>query len=349
MENKVIFRNRGLLDIRGITTFGVSAKGDNKSPIGQFGTGLKYAIAVCLRNNQKITVWIGMIEYTFELKPDDVRGKSFNFIQMTGINRTDDSIHTILDLPFTTDLGKNWELWMAFRELYSNTIDEGGDVFPDNMDPTPIEDVTQIIVEGDEMVQVLIEKSDVFLSSKAVKTVDGDLDIHEGESNAVFNKGIRVAAFEKPLLHSYDMTGYAYLTEDRTLYSTSSFTDKLVKGIVASNDSELIEKIVTAPETHYESTLNFIGRDSASDTFLSVVKRLIKKSKDKVNPTVIRMYENLVKATRALKKKRDGKFTIVVTLPEGIDMEAMADIIEKALKEYHPDLSYEDQPDDIPF
>jgi len=40
----IIFHNQGELDIRAVTTFGLSVK-KNDNPIGYFGTGLKYAIA----------------------------------------------------------------------------------------------------------------------------------------------------------------------------------------------------------------------------------------------------------------------------------------------------------------
>ena len=47
----IIFTNQGEIDIRAVTTFGVSVKNDN-SAIGMFGTGLKYAIAIILRHGE---------------------------------------------------------------------------------------------------------------------------------------------------------------------------------------------------------------------------------------------------------------------------------------------------------
>lgn len=45
----IIFRNKGVIDPKSITTFGVSSK-ENPGAIGFFGTGLKYAIAILLRH-----------------------------------------------------------------------------------------------------------------------------------------------------------------------------------------------------------------------------------------------------------------------------------------------------------
>ena len=55
----VVFENTGEIDILSISSFGVSVK-EGDSPIGFFGTGLKYAIAVLLRHNQKITAYCGL-------------------------------------------------------------------------------------------------------------------------------------------------------------------------------------------------------------------------------------------------------------------------------------------------
>lgn len=63
----VIFENPGEIDPRMISTFGVNVK-ENDSAIGFFGTGLKYAIAILLRNHHRIS--IQLIEEYVHLKHD---------------------------------------------------------------------------------------------------------------------------------------------------------------------------------------------------------------------------------------------------------------------------------------
>ena len=46
---------------------GVSAKPNTKSPIGYFGTGLKYAMAALVRLGTQPVVWIGLISYPLYL------------------------------------------------------------------------------------------------------------------------------------------------------------------------------------------------------------------------------------------------------------------------------------------
>lgn len=104
----LVFKNPGHIDPVSITTFGISAK-DTESAIGMFGTGLKYAVAVLLRNGYKITIYSGDKTYEFDVANNDVRNKTFNHVTMNGEF-----------ISFTTELGKFWEPWMAVRELVCN-------------------------------------------------------------------------------------------------------------------------------------------------------------------------------------------------------------------------------------
>lgn len=133
------------IPIEALTTFGVSAK-ECDNPIGYFGTGFKYATAVILRAGGRVTVHNGPDTYAFSARPKEIRGQSFNIIHMND-----------QPLSFTTDLGKNWEMWMAFRELYSNTLDEGGTM---KKGRSPY----RVVVDCPEFERVKLE--DVFLTSE---------------------------------------------------------------------------------------------------------------------------------------------------------------------------------------
>ena len=106
------FVNPGEIDRQLITTLGVNVK-DADSPIGYFGTGLKFAIAVVLRGRGQIRIWVGESLIEFFSEPRTIRGKEFQIVILreNNIDR---------ELSFTVDLGRNWEPWMALRELWSN-------------------------------------------------------------------------------------------------------------------------------------------------------------------------------------------------------------------------------------
>ena len=71
----VVFKTPGLIDIRAFTVMGLSSKPNSDSPIGKFGTGLKMAIAVLVRNGIPVTLWIGRTKYTFRKKRIKFRGE----------------------------------------------------------------------------------------------------------------------------------------------------------------------------------------------------------------------------------------------------------------------------------
>jgi len=143
----IVFKNSGNIDIKSITTFGVSSK-ENDSAIGYFGTGLKYAIAILLREGCEITIHTGGKKYEFGTQRQTVRVDEFTFVTMNGEA-----------LAFTTELGKNWQLWQAFRELYCNCTDEGGTIYQsDTFDAS--ESDTVIVAKGQRLDAIWATKED---------------------------------------------------------------------------------------------------------------------------------------------------------------------------------------------
>src|SRR5882724_7969094 len=113
----IIFQNPGLIDLRSVQIMGLNAK-ETKNSIGQFGTGLKYAIAVLLRSGCKVTIFQGLQEFNFATQKEKFRGKDFDFVFMRrGDQHGSEAIFSEKALGFTLELGKHWEPWMAIREL----------------------------------------------------------------------------------------------------------------------------------------------------------------------------------------------------------------------------------------
>lgn len=82
MTDAVVFETPGLMDIRAFTIMGLNVKPTTKNPIGYFGTGLKYAIAVLVRNGLRVRMYIGQTEYEFYLKTSKFRDQDFDFIML---------------------------------------------------------------------------------------------------------------------------------------------------------------------------------------------------------------------------------------------------------------------------
>ena len=300
----IVFSNPTELDPRLVTTFGVNVK-LGADPIGHFGTGLKYAIAVLLRTDHKVQIKSGPATLTFDVDRQEIRGKPFDIVTMH------DGRSPVQSLSFTTDLGKNWQVWMAYRELYSNALDEGGGV---TIGPTSAK--TQIKVSGPGIEDVHARRSEYFLEGEPILRT-ATCDVHPGLSNVIFHRGIRVLCLGQPSLYTYDIRCPLALTEDRQAQSTWELYSKISSTIIACSDREMISKILRAGPGHLESNLDFDWPSFApGETFIRCVADL-RQTGATFNSTALAK----VKVGRQLKPR-----TISVSMEE---MELTTDICNK--------------------
>ncbi len=239
----VVFKNKGIINMHGITTFGVCAK-DTDDPIGYFGTGLKYALAVLMRENLKVTVYGGLDGREFTLRDEKIRNDTFEIVCFGGNS-----------LPFTTDLGKNWELWHAFRELYANTLDENGII---DQTSEPEEGCTTFVVEGAAFDKLYEERDQIFLQTVPTHKFEG-LEIHDslGAGGWIYYRGIRVYELRKRAMYNYNLTGKVTLTEDRTLSSISDAHMAIGSAIAKCDNVALIRQMLLADSRFFESTIDY--------------------------------------------------------------------------------------------
>lgn len=207
----IIFENPGEIDIRSICTFGVSVK-EGENPIGFFGTGLKYAIAVLLRTGHKVTIQSGRTVANFGLSKETIRGQEFEVITMATGNGPAEH------LGFTTQLGKQWELWMAYREVACNCKDEGGDGFHSTSEPAPIAGTTRVIVKGDAF-EGVFDNGHMYILTDDPSMKLGMVEVRNRAGNDLFYRGVRVMQTNRPGLYTYNILSQISLTEDRTVKS----------------------------------------------------------------------------------------------------------------------------------
>lgn len=241
----MIFENAGEAAIEALTTFGVSAKsGDN--PIGFFGTGFKYAAAVILRHGGKMQVQLGEKKYTLGTREAPIRGESFNIVTL---NRK--------DLGFTTSLGKGWELWMAYRELYSNMLDENGTITLQKTMPEPEVGVTRIAVHLEALLEVHQDRASIILNDKP-SWVSSYVAIHDdGGGSQVFYRSIRAHQLETPSQYTYNVIAQIPLTEDRTIKHSFHATSAMVFAAWNCDNEEILRGIIGAPEGTMEAKIDY--------------------------------------------------------------------------------------------
>lgn len=277
----IIFRNKGVIPIEAITTMGVSAK-ECERPIGYFGTGLKYAIAVLLRNKHRVSIWRGDQELRFGTARVTMREVDFDIVTMTCGNRVD-------RLGFTTELGKNWEMWQAFRELYCNAIDESGVVYQ-ALDHAPEPGHTTIIVHGSEFEKCFHARESIVISRPPVHTFP-EVQVHEDASPHGFYRGIAAAQLKKPSVLTWNVTGDCTLTEDRTIKYEWEFNDRVKMALIKHAPAELLETALLAGRSTMEGELSFDGVSPSirpSKAFEETIRRLAAERPTEVNASAVR-------------------------------------------------------------
>jgi hypothetical protein len=257
-----VFKTPGLIDIRAFTHFGVNSKPNSTSPIGYFGTGLKYAIAVLVRERIPVTLFIGQTEYEFYAKEEEFRDKTFAFVRMRkrkGLL----SKWTYHELPFTTELGKNWELWQVFRELHANTLDEDGQTYIfDRTEFDALErETTRIIVDGQRFIDEGFRKKDeIFLpDGYKVHEVLDHVQIIDRPSKHIYYRGLRVHDLKEESKFTYNILRKIDLTEDRTAKSSWEVENVIEQYMATQAPKETIKRALgyAYRGKSYESRLSF--------------------------------------------------------------------------------------------
>lgn len=273
MTNKIYFVNPGEIDLRAVTTMGVNVKlGEN--PFGEFGTGVKYAIAGVLRLGGQMTIWSGEQAYVFHSLTENIRGKSFDVVHMSSVDGD-------LTLGFTTDLGKHWEPWMIYRELRSNAMDEGGNVASA---VAPAVGTTIVKVDCEAIAQAHGSRLTFWLDSEFNEALwkGHGLEIFGGTSQCLFYHGVRATATENGKTENwqfrYNLTGKHQLTEDRTLASFYSAKQAIGMALCLCDNKEILEAILgEEPESNLD--YNHYGLKPSQEFIEVVLDRLRRKVK----------------------------------------------------------------------
>ena len=252
----VIFENPGTLDHRALTIMGLNAK-ENDNPIGYFGTGFKYGVAIAIRNGCSVTIQNGIgPDQVVKQVEQEFRGKKYTSLWLD--NR---------ELPFTTELGKNWRLWQAYREFKGNCDDEGGKIWLDTTIPIRENNKTRIIVSGNIFLAVHEERNKYFWDRTTSMMLDDSNSRSLSNPGSLFYRGIKVGETMKKTNYSYNIVDKELeLSEDRTITSWGEhqFISRLADSISSSKDEVLIEEFVCSKDTNEFETLPLLLLDTDS-------------------------------------------------------------------------------------
>jgi hypothetical protein len=287
-KKMIVFKNAGVIDVRSISTFGVSVK-EGKNPIGFFGTGLKYAIAVLLRTGHKVTIHAGLDVIRFGISSSAVRGQDFDFVTM----QTNDG--PVAEIGFTTELGKGWELWMAYREIACNCKDEDGDGSFEFDAPEPEDGNTTIIVEGAGFESIFGERHNYILEDEPMFMM-GNIEVRNRPGADFYYRGVRVMQHHAEGIYLYNDTEKLELTEDRTAKCQYTPRIRIARAIMRCDNKSFLRAVITAGDKTLEGNLDFHGYGVVpSEAFLEVCGSLIGDRMTKMNPSACRVWQDATK------------------------------------------------------
>lgn len=321
----VSFVTPTLLNVKAITTFGINAKPNSTSPIGFFGTGLKYAIAVLIREDHQLEMSIGKDIITFYGDTQEFRDKQFKFIYMNYYNAEKNRSKKI-QLPFTTELGKTWELWQAFRELYSNTIDENGTCIEDSFVNLSTDTNTVITIVGEPFYDIFKDKDSVFLADGLKDFTNDIIQILDRPSERLYYRSMRALDLSHESKFTYNILTSLSLTEDRTI-KFSWEADRIIAHYIAVNctDEQLIEAVLSCEDDTYEGRLNFEDVYATSSGHFSRVYH--KLGKDLKNKSARGYYSNYGYGRIVPEDNRTWQQRLIECLNKGVYSKAW-DILE---------------------
>ena len=277
----IVFENPGEIDVAAIQTFGVSVK-EGENPIGFFGTGLKYAIAVLLRANHKITIFSGLQKYAFAKEKAIIRNQEFELVTINGER-----------MGFTTQVGKTWELWMAYRELFCNTRDEYGEASKCREAPEPEAGKTFVIVEGNAFEGIHAGRWEYLIEDEADMRF-GDMEIFTRPASGFFYRGVRVAPLGRRSCFTYNAVAAMELTEDRSVKHHYEVNYRIALALLQCDNEVVLRRVLSQPESVYEHHLDYHGWSSVrpSDVFMKVVGDLYSMSDKNLNASAIQVWKD---------------------------------------------------------
>ncbi len=307
---KVHFITPTRISLINLTTIGDSEKREDDTKIGKFSSGQAYATALLLRDNvgMEINIYGGYvtedekytenISYSTVLRECESTGKSKEVIVLeyekqyhgncssANTFREGHTENSSIETAFALQLGYNWETWMAYREIMSNVLDEGGYVLEQDSYPEP-ETGTVITLTFDESNEfyTIWQNRHLYMnfeeplyeltsSTEALKNEEGYLRIYK--QNILVYKDLK-----KPSRFAWNIK-YGTIDERRILNDVYSIEQKISSCIAETKNEEFLRSIIT-PEFKTQEN-EFLSKNSSYYSYVSgSVKKIVYEEFGEVN------------------------------------------------------------------
>lgn len=229
--------NEGEIDVNALLLLGATSKRGDASMIGYFGSGLKYAIAVLLKNNIEFKIFSGEKEIKVTTTREGFRGQEFDVIK---VNNRKTSL--------TTDMGPDWKAWFAVREIYCNAIDEGSHKMGISDSPQGEAGKTVFYIKFNSALSELFSNWNRYFSDKREDMIQ-NISEHgtrvfsgNGSEFIVYRKGVQCLQDRRKSLFHYDLD-WVSINESRVLADSWRFNRLLAERLAIGASVEVIREI----------------------------------------------------------------------------------------------------------
>lgn len=193
-------------------------------------------------------------------------------------------------LPFTTQLGRNWEVWQAYRELHSNTLDENGSITdaPESAD-------TVIEVTGEGIQRQFDNRHTIFLMNEPVYEAEG-LEVHPGATRYVYYRGVRAGVLPEETKFTYNITRKMELSEDRTIKSLFD-AEYALETLIPTVKDQAFQVALLENSGKFDQNLNFAYCGAPSNEFYNAAEQF---------QSVVGANQSAKRMVQAKRQKTDG-------------------------------------------
>jgi len=248
MSDYLEFSNTGEVPVNAFKLLGASSKRNDSTKIGYFGTGLKYALAVLLREGIDFKVFSGNDEIKIGTRKSKFLDQIVTVITVNGEKTS-----------ITIEAGINWETWFAIREIYSNNLDENG-TMKLVTSVSPESGSTKIYIERNEKLKDLIDNwSQYFSNTRSILSEHNGntlLQKNNIDSLTVFRMGIRAYTNRTQSVFDYD-TRTLSINESRVAEHDYEARQRCAEILATCDNLEAINHFLHSGAHNIEKDSNF--------------------------------------------------------------------------------------------
>jgi hypothetical protein len=231
--------NDGMIELAALHLMGASTKVGNVTQIGQYGSGNKYGVVFLVRNDIPPVIMSGMEQIKISTERQNFRDQAFDILCFNG-ERTS----------ITTQMGKDWVLWQALREIICNAMDEGGFKVSVTDKVVAEEGVTAFHIPFTDQVKEFYDNWEHYFYSdyRVMEVLGEDKNVVLSKSSVeanIYRRGVRCLDTDLKSANDYDLT-QIMIGEDRIASSRYQVTREIIKTMAMSSKRLSVSKFLDA-------------------------------------------------------------------------------------------------------